>query len=443
MASNSRWPGSDMQSYAPQGRKSSAMSHATRWDYDSNDGLGLSDWQDSDRSIQSWQTAEETSSRSFQQYTPSSEPRAPSRSPYAVPDELLNRSHPSCPSFRHTQDYLASLSTEKGRRTGSEGYPMQAWPDPLMAEDQSWKQSLGYPGQQQRSEDYYLHSNQPTQSDGYPTDFGDTYQPQQYNSNIAPSSYFDHSRMSSIASSGRFSYLPSMTPVAQPSIVVHEAQDDHTYSHRDDQSSLCQDFLGTNESSVSGRGVSVSLNAQRSSTRTPNRNHRNHRTHNNMADRSDLEESAEGLLGVPRAPKRGQRDDDPQRRRRHLTDEGREHAKDVRRAQACKNCRRRKTKVCFVWSSGFALLLIPSKSQCRHVLERDQVSAPSSPGVQRDDFTTPRASSSPQPLHYHSPLTVQPALYSMTINDFSYCPSPSPLPKAYTDQTYTDHYLRY
>ena len=443
MASNSRWPSSDMQGYAPQGRKSSAMSHATSWDYDSNDGLGCSDWQGSDRSFQPWQTAEETSSRSFQQYTPSSESRAPSRSPYAVPDELWNSSDPSYPTIRHTQDYLASSSIERGRRTGSEGYPMQAWQNPLMAEDQSWKQSLSYTGHQQRSEEYNLHSNQPTQSDDYSTGFGDTHQPQQYSSNLAPSSYLDINRMASIATSGRSSYLPFMTPVAGPSIVVHEVQDDHICGHTDDQSSPYQDFLGTNESSVSGRGVSVSLNAQRSSTRTPNRNHRNHRTHNDMADRSDLEESAEGLLGVPRTPKRGQRDDDPQRRRRHLTDEGREHAKDVRRAQACKNCRRRKTKVCFVWSSGFALLLIPSKSQCRHVLERDQVSTPSSPGVQRDDFTTPRASSSPQPLHYHSPLTVQPALYSMTINDFSYCPSPSPLPRAYTDQTYTDHYLRY
>ena len=362
MASNSRWPGSDMQSYAPQGRKSSAMPHATHGDYDSNDGLGFSDWQGSDRSFQGWQTAEETSSRSFQQYTPSSEPRAPSRSPYSISDELWNSSDPSYPTFRHTQDYVASSSIERGRRTGSEGYPMQAWQNPLMAEDQSWKQSLGYTGQQQRSEEYNLHSNQPTQSDGYPTGFGDIYQPQQYSSNFAPSSYLDINRMASIASSGRSSYLPSVTPVAQPSIVVHEAQDDHICSPRNDQSSLCQDFLGTNSSSASGRGVSVRLNAQRSSTRTPNRNHRNHRTHNDMADRSDLEELAEGLLGVPRTPKRGQRDDDPPPRRRHLTDEGREHAKDVRRAQACKNCRRKKTKVCFVWSSGFALLLILSKS---------------------------------------------------------------------------------
>ena len=362
MASNSRWPGSDMQSHAPQGRKSSAMSHATRWDYDSNDGLGFSDWQGSDRSFQSWQTAEETSSRSFQQNTPSSEPRAPLRSPYAIPDELWNSSDPSYPTFRHTQDYLVSSSIERGRRTGSEGYPMQTWPNPLMAEEQSWKQSLGYTGQQQRSEEYHLHSNQPTQSDGYPTGFGDTYQSQQYSPNLAPSSYLNVDRMASIASSSRSSYLPSVTPVAQPSIVVHEAQDDHICSYTDDQSSPYQDFVGTNGSSAVGRGVPVRLNAQRPSTRTQHRKHRNHRTHNDLVDRSDLEESAERLLGVPRTPKRGQRDDDRQPRRRHLTDEGREHAKDVRRAQACQNCRRRKIKVCFVWSSGFAVLLILFKS---------------------------------------------------------------------------------
>ena len=362
MASNSRWPGFDMQSYAPQSRKSSAMSHATRWDYDSNDGLGYSDWQGLDRSFQSWQTAEETSSRSFQQYTPSSEPRAPSRSPYAIPDELWNSSDPSYPTFRHNQDYLASSSNERGRRTGSEGYPMQAWQNPLMAEDQGWNQSLSYNGQQQRSEEYNLHSNQPTQSDAYPTGFGDTYQPQQYSSGFAPSSYLDINRMASIATSGHSSYLPSMTPVAGPSIVVHEAQDNHICDSTDDQSSPFQNSLPTNRSSASGRGASMRLNAQRSLTRTPHRNHRNQQTHNDMANGSDLEESAERLLGVPRTPKRGQRDDDHQPRRRRLTVEGREHAKDVRRAQACQSCRRKKTRVCFAWSSGFALLLILSKS---------------------------------------------------------------------------------
>ena len=331
MASNSKWPRSDTQSYTPQGHKSSGVSNATCCDYLNNDGLGSFDHQDSRRSFHSRQTAE-----------------------YAIPDDLSNKSDPSYSSIRDPQYYTASSSTEKGRRTGTEGYPMQAWQYPPVAEDQTWKQNLAYPGQQQFCEEYYLDSGQPTQSDSYPTDFGNTYHPQQYSSSYAPSSYFDNNRMPP-------SYLPITTPVAWPSIVVDEAQDDHIYSQRDDQSSLYQDYLGTNVFSASRRVASVGLDAQRSPTRTPNRNHRHHRTHNDLTDSYDLEESTEGKLSVPRTPRRGQREDDCQRRRRHLTPEGREHAKDVRKVRACKDCRRRKIKVCFVWSSGFGLLLILPK----------------------------------------------------------------------------------
>ena len=319
------------------------MSNATHWDC-----------QGSSRSFHSRQTAEEIVSRGYQQYTPSSGPRARSPSPYAIHDRISNGSDPSYPSIWDSQDYTASSSTEKGRRTGTEGNPMQAWQYPPVAEDQSWKQNLGYSGQQQFFEGYYPHSGQPTQSDSYPTDFGDTYHPQQHSSSYAPSSYLDNNRMPS-------SYVPFITPVARPSIVVDEAQEDHIYSQRHDQSSLYQDCLGINVSSASRRGASVGLDAQRSSTRTPNRNHRHHRTHNDMTGMYDLEESAEGKLSVPRPSRRGQREDDCQPRRRHLTPEGREHAKDVRKAKACKDCRRRKTKVCFVWSSGFGLLLILPK----------------------------------------------------------------------------------
>lgn len=305
MASNSKWPRSDTQSYTPQGHKSSAMSNATCWDYFSNDGLGFFDYQGSRRSSHPRQTTEEKLSRSFQQCTPFAEPRVPSPSPCAILDERLNKSDPSYPMIRGSQDYTASSSTETRRRTGTEDYPTQAWQYPPMAEDQSWKQNLGYSGQQQRFEEYYLHSSQPTQSDSYPTDFGDIYHPQQYSSSHAPSSYLDNNRMPSIASLGRSPYHALMMPVARPSIVVDEAQDNH----------ICS-----------------------------------------------LEEPAEGKLSVPRAPRRGQRDVDSQRRRRHLTPEGREHAKDVRKVHACKDCRRRKIKVCLVWSSGFALVLILPKS---------------------------------------------------------------------------------
>lgn len=362
MASHSTWPCSDRQIYAPQGRKSSAMPYAKCWDHFSNESLDLYDGQGSGRSFYSRQTAGEVPSGNFQQCTPSSDPRAPSPSPYASPDELLNRSDPYYPSSRDTQDHPTSSSTEKGRRTRTEGYQMQNCPYPLMPEGQSWKQSLGYPGQQQRFEQYYLSSSQPTHSDSYSTDLGNSYQTQHYSSSFAPSSYLDNNSTPSMASPSRPSYLPFPMPVARPSIVVDEAQDDHICSQKDNQSSLYQDCLGTNVSSVSRHRASVGLVAHRSSTRTPNRNHRKHRTHNDMTDQYDLEESAEGFLNVPRAPRRGQREDDSQPRRRHLTPEGREHAKDVRRVQACKECRRRKIKVCFIWRSGFALLLILPKS---------------------------------------------------------------------------------
>ena len=341
MASNSKRPRSDTQSYTPQGHKSSELSNATWWDHCNNGGLGSFDSEDSRGSFHSRPTAEGILSRSLQQCTPFLEPN-----PYAIPDEVLNKSAPSNPSIRDPRDYRASSSTEKGRRTGTEGYPMQAWQYPPVAEEQSWKQNQYYSGQQQLFEELDLHSCQPTQFDSYPTDFASNYHHPQYGSSYAPSGYLDSS------------YPPLMTPVARPSIVVDEAQDDHIYNQRNDQSSLYQDFLDTNVSSASHRGASVGLDAQRSLTRTPNQDHRDHRAYIDTTDLYDLEEPAEGKLSVPRAPRRGQREDDYQRRRRHLTPEGREHAKDVRKVKACKDCRRRKTKVCFVWSSGFALLLI-------------------------------------------------------------------------------------
>ena len=79
-------------------------------------------------------------------------------------------------------------------------------------------------------------------------------------------------------------------------------------------------------------------------------------------DVSDFEESAEGKLIVPQAPRRGPKENYSQPRRRHLTLEQREHAKDVRRVQACKECRWRKIKVCLVWSSGFVFLLTSPES---------------------------------------------------------------------------------
>ena len=322
------------------------MSQMTLWGYNSNNGLGSSNRQDSDGSFQSWQTAEEIPSLSFQQYTPSSETRAPSIT-YDMAGELLNRGEPSYPSIRDPQDYTTSSSTERGRRTRTEGYSMQTWPFAVTAEDQSWTQSVVCPGQQQISEQDYLSSSQSTQSDSYPTEFEDSYRTQLHSPSFVSSTYLDHNRMPSIASPGRPSYRPFTMPVPRPSIVVNEAQDDSS---------------DTNAYPVSRRGASMRLDAHRSSTRTPNRIHRNRRTHNDMTDLDDLEESVEGLLSVPRAPRRGHREDDPPRRRRHLTPEGREHAKDVRRVRACENCKRKKTKVCFVWSSGFALLLILFKS---------------------------------------------------------------------------------
>ena len=318
----------------------------TFWGYNSNNRLGSFNRQDSDGSFQSWQTAEEIPGLSLQQYTPSSETRAPSISPYDMAGELLNRRDPSYPSIRDPQDYTTSSSTERGRRAGTEGYSMQTWPFPVTAEDQRWTQSVGYPGQQQVSEQDYLSSSQSTQSDSYLTDFGDSYQTQQYSPSFISSTYLDHNRIPSIASPSRPSYLSYTMPVARPSIVVNEAQDDSS---------------DTKVYSVSRRGASMRLDAHRSSTRTPNRIHQDHRTHNDMKDPDDLEESVEGFLSVPRASRREQREDDTPRRRRHLTPEGREHAKDVRRARACKECKRKKIKVLFVWSSGVDLLLILSK----------------------------------------------------------------------------------
>ena len=347
MAPDSRWPRSDMQSYTPPGRKSSTMSHTTFWDYNGNDGLGSSDRRGVDRSSQSWQTAEEIPSLRFQQYTPSSETRALSLSPYDMGSERLNRMDPSPPSIRNSQDYTTSSSTEKGRRTGTEGYSMQTWPFPVATEYQSWTQRVGYPGQQQGSEQYYLSPSQPTQSDSYPTEFGDIYQTQQCSSTFASSNYLDNNRTPSIALPSTPSYLSFPMPVARPSIVVNEAQDDSS---------------DTNVYSVPHRGASMQLDAHRRSTRTPNRIRRNQKSHNDATDLDDLEESVEGFLSVPRRSGRGQREDESPRRRRHLTPEGREHAKDVRRARACENCKRRKTKVGFVWRSSLALLLILPQS---------------------------------------------------------------------------------
>ena len=318
MASNSRRPRSDTQSYTPQGRN-------------------------------------------FQQYTRFSGSRVPSLSPYAIPDEHLNKSDPSYPSTRDAVDYSASSSSENGRRIGNEGYVMQAWQYPAMVEDQSWKSSLCYSGQQQRYDEHYLHPTEPIQSGSYPINFGDTHPLQQYSPSYASPSYLENNRMPSVASPSRSPYSPFM-PVPRPSIVVDEVQDDHICNQRDAQSSYYQDYLGTNVLSASHRGASVRPNAQRSSTRTPNRNRRNHRTQNDMMDMSDLEECAEGKLSGPRASRGGQKEDDSQRRRRHLTRAQREHAKDVRKVRACEDCRRKKIMVCLVRSSGFALLLNLLKS---------------------------------------------------------------------------------
>ena len=335
------------------------MSNATCWDYTGSDSLDNSDCRGPNRSFHSRETAEDILNRNFQDYTPFSGSRASSLSPCAIPDRPFNNSDLSNPSIWNTQDYIAFSSTEKVPRTGTEGYLMQAGQYPHMAEDQSWKQNLGYHGQEQRFQESYHYSSQPTQSGSHAPNFQNTFHPQYYSSNYAPSSYVDYNRMPSMASPDRSSYPPLRMPVAQPSIVVEEAQDDPARVQRDDQSSLYQDCLGTNVSLASRRGVCVGLNGQRSSTRSLSRNHR---THDDMTDLSDLEESAEGKLTVPRAPRRRQREDDSQRRRRHLTPEGREHAKEVRKVHACKDCRRRKIKVCLVWSSGFAPLLILPKS---------------------------------------------------------------------------------
>lgn len=354
MASDLKRTSSDTQSYTAQGHRSSAMSNTTCCDYSSNHGSDFSDYQGSRRSFHSRHTAQEIPSRSLQQRTPLSGPLAPSPRLYVTPGELSNKIDPSYESILTSQDYTASSSTENGRHTGTENYLMQTWQYPFMAEDQDWKQNLGYSGQQTFSKGSYQHLSQPMQSGSYPTNPESTRHPQQYNPSYVPPSYLSNNRMPSIASPGSSSYPSSMMVAARPRIVVDKAQDDPICSLGDDQSSIYQDCLGTNIVSASGREASVGLNTQRSSSRTPSRSHR---TRNNMMDVSDLEESAEGKLSVPRTPRRRQSEDDSQRRRRHLTPEGREHAREVRKLHACKECRRRKIKVCLVWTSGFALLL--------------------------------------------------------------------------------------
>ena len=357
MASNSNRTRSVTQIRTPQGHKSSAMSHTTCWDYSNSHCLEFSDCQGPYSSYHSRHTAQEIPSRSLQQRTPFSGPQALSPSLFVTRDELSNKIDCPYQSSLMSQDHTAASSTENGRRNGTENYAIQAWQYPYIAEDQTSKQNLGYFGQQQYSEGSYQHSSQPMQSGTYLTSSEDTHPPQQYNPSYIPPSYLDPNRMPSIASPGRSYYHPFMTAVTRPRIVVDEAQDDPTCSQGDRQSSIYQDCLGTNISSASRRGASVGLNAQRSLSRTPSRNHRRN---NDIVDASDLEESAEGKLNVPRTPRRGQREDgsqQQQQRRRHLTPEGREHAKEVRKKQACKECRRKKIKVCLVWSSGFALLL--------------------------------------------------------------------------------------
>ena len=335
------------------------MSNETRWDYSSNHGLDFSDCQGPSGYFHSRHTAREIPSCSLRQSTPFSGPLVLSPSPYVAPEELFNKTDSPYESILMSQNYTASSLIENERRTGTEDYPMQTWQYASMGEDQNWKQDLGYSGQQQYSEGSYQHSSQPMQSGCYPTTSENTRHPQQYNPSHVPPSYLYNNRMPSIASPGSSSYPSSMMAVARPRIVVDKVQDDPICSQMDDQSSIYQDCLGTNISSASRHGASMGLIAQRSSTQTSSRSHR---THNDMMDASDFEESAEGKLSVPRTPRRRHRDDDSQRRRRHLTPEGREHAKEVRKVHACKECRRRKIKVCLVWSSGIALLLTPPES---------------------------------------------------------------------------------
>lgn len=359
MASKSKRSRSDTQIYTPHGHKSSAMSNATCWDYSSNHGLDFADCQGPSRSFNSRQTAQEISSFGLQQSTPFSGLLTLSPSPYVTPDELFNKIESPFESILTSQDYTASSSTGNGRRTGPEDYPMQAWQYPYMAENQNWKQNLDYPGHQQYSEGSYQHSSQPMQPGSYPTSSENTRHPQKYNPDYVPPSYMYNNRMTSIASPGSSAYPSSMMAVDRPRIVVDKAQDDPICSPMDDQSSIYQDCLGTNIASVSRRGVFMGLNAQRPSTRTRSRSLR---THNDMIDTSDFEESAAGKLSVPRTPRRGQREDVSQRRRRHLTPEGREHANEVRKVHACTDCRRRKIKVGLIWNSGFARLLTPRES---------------------------------------------------------------------------------
>ena len=435
MASDLKRTRSDTQSYTTQGLRNSAMSNTTYCGYSSNHGSDFSNYQGLSRSYHSRHIAQEIPSRGLQQRTPFSGPLAPSPRLYVAPGELSNKIDPSYESILTSQDYTASSSTENGRQAGTENYLMQPWQYPFMAEHQDWQQNLGYSGQQTFSGGSYQHSSQPMQSGSYPTNSENSRQPQQYNPSYVPSSYLNNNRMPSIASPGSSSYPSSIVAATRPRIVVDKAQDDPISSLGDDQSSIYQDCLGTDIVSASRREASVGLNTQRSSSRTPRRSHR---TRNNMIDASVLEEAAEGKLSVPRTPRRRQSEDDSQRRRRHLTPEGREHAREVRKLHACKECRRRKIKVCLVWTSGFALLLTLPESQCKHVLESDLVTKPSSPGLQRDAYTFPCSSSSASSSGYPSPGIVESPLFQATMNDFPYCQSPTPLPRAYTEPTYRD-----
>ena len=460
MVSDLKRTRADTQSCTAQGHRSSAMFNTSCCGYPSNHISDLSDYQGLSRSFHSRHTAQEIPSRSLQQRTPFSGPRAPSPRLYVAPGELSSNIDPSYESILTSQGYTASSSTENGRQTGTENYLMQPGQYPFMAEHQGWQQNLGYSGQQTFSEGSYQHSSQLIQSGSYPTSSENSRQPQQYNQSYVPPSYVPPSyvpssyvppsyvppsyvppsylyknRTPSIASPGSSSNPPSMMAATRPRIVVDKAQDDPISSPGNDQSSIYQDCLGTNIVSASHREASVGLNTQRSSSRTPRRSHR---TRNNTMDASDLEEAAEGKLSVPRTPRRRQSEDDSQRRRRHLTPEGREHAREVRKLHACKECRRRKIKVCLVWASGFALLLTLPESQCKHVLESDLVSKPSSPGLQRDAYTFTCSSSSASSSGYPSPGIVESPLFQAAMNDFPYCQSPTPLSRAYTEPTYRD-----
>ena len=343
MASDLKSARPDTQSYTTQGLMNSAMPNTTYCGYSSNHGSDFSNYQGSSRSCYSRHSAQEIPSRGLQQRTLFSGPLAPLPRPYDAPGELSNKTDSSYESILTSQGYTASSSTENGRQAGTENYSTQPWQYPFMAEYQGWQQNLGYPEQQTFSEGSYQHSSRPMQSGSYPTNSENSRQPQLYNPSYIPPSFLYNNRMPSIASLGSSSYPSSIVAATRPRIVVDKAQDDPISRLGDDQSSIYQDCLGTDIVSASRREASVELNTQRSSSRTPRRSRR---TRYSMIDASDLEEAAEGKLSVPRTPRRRQKEDDSQPRRRHLTPEGREHARGVRKLHACTECRRRKIKVC-------------------------------------------------------------------------------------------------